>query len=123
MLTHLIDFTPDQLATTAVALGIRVRWLLDSIRRAMDADYLTAAQVRERVLIDLRLLRPALAALSKMSPAVADEHLSEMGALMTEYHEVMVRRFADEAAVDAWNARVEADKMAATESRSVTAGA
>ncbi|MHB9144671.1 MAG: hypothetical protein ACYC5Y_04970 [Symbiobacteriia bacterium] len=114
MLTHLIDFTPDQLTAAVYAFNDRAGALLKAIRDAMDSDFLTVGQLRDKVRTDLQFLRPTLAALSKVSPMLGDERLTELDALMGEYHTTLAEREQDEAEYEAklaaWRARVAAQR-------------
>lgn len=107
---NLLELTDDQFQATIVALDERVQGLMGQMHESLDADFLDATGLQQRMDNDLRLLRPTLAGLKKADSALADRRLAELTALVADYRQTLARRQRDEAEVDEWNTRVEAQR-------------
>lgn len=115
MQTYLFEFTGDQADAVRAALNLDIRASLDRIRQSISADFLTAEELQAQVRLDLRFLRPALAALMRMDERQADANLVELARVMAEYRAALRELRENEREVAAWNARVEAERAAATQ--------
>ncbi|MGE5590991.1 MAG: hypothetical protein ACM3ZA_10300 [Bacillota bacterium] len=110
METYLFEFSSDQASAVRAALNLDIRASLDRIRQSISADFLTADELQMQVRLDLRFLRPALAALMRMAEQQADAHLAELSQVMAEYRDALHALRENEREVAAWNARAEEEK-------------
>lgn len=110
MQTYVFEFTGDQASAVRAALNLDIRASLDRIRQSISADFLTADELQMQVRLDLRFLRPALAALMRMDEHQADAHLAELAQVMAEYRAALRALRENEREVAAWNARAEENK-------------
>lgn len=110
---RMLGFSPEETAAVGSALHKAAEQALDRARETLSADFLTLAETKERVDMDLREITTAASALDQVWPEVAGVLAGEATTLRAEFARVERQMEQNEREVAAWNDRAEALRQAA----------